>query len=75
MKFEIYPHKDGKVGYRLKGANGEIMFQAEGFHNAGNARRAIKTVKAGAREAEVVDLTTNRPAPILPADEADTGDC
>ena len=54
MKFEIYPHADGKVGYRLKGANGEIMFHAEGFHNEGNARRAIKTVKAGVKDAEVV---------------------
>jgi len=45
MKFEIYPRADGKVGYRLKGNNGEVVMTAEGFHSEGNARRAIKSVK------------------------------
>lgn len=54
MKFEIYTRADGKCGYRLKGGNGEVMLQAEGFANAGNARRAIKTVKKGVVDAEVV---------------------
>lgn len=54
MKFEIYTRKDGRVGYRLKGGNGEIMLHAEGFHSEGNARRAIKRVKQGVKDAEVV---------------------
>lgn len=53
MKFQIYPWKDGKFGYRLVGANGEKMFHAEGFHNEGNARRAIKTIKGGVKDAPI----------------------
>lgn len=35
MRFEIYTRADGKHGYRLKGSNGEVMAQAEGFHSQG----------------------------------------
>lgn len=56
MKFEIYDHEDGKVGYRLVGANGETMNHAEGFHSDGNARRAIKRVKEGVKDAPIVRI-------------------
>lgn len=53
-KFEIYDREDGDVGYRFKGGNGETMFSAEGFKSEGNARRAIKDVKASVKDAPVV---------------------
>lgn len=54
MKFEIYTRKDKRVGVRLKGNNGEIVMQGEGYHNEGNARRAIKAMRKAVVDAPIV---------------------
>lgn len=54
MKFEIYTRKDKRVGIRLKGNNGEIVLQGEGYHSEGNARRAIKAIRKAVADAPVV---------------------
>lgn len=54
MRFEIYPRPDGRTGFRLEGNNGETVLQSEGYHGEGNARRAIKAVKAAVKDAPIV---------------------
>lgn len=61
MRFEIYTREDGKVGYRLEGANGEVVMTAEGFHSEGNARRAIKRVKDSVVCAPIVVIKPKKP--------------
>lgn len=56
MQFEIYDREDGKVGVRFEGANGEIMFGTQGYASEGNARRAIKRLKQGVKDAPVVRI-------------------
>lgn len=60
MKFEIYTRADKRIGIRLKGNNGEIVLAGEGYHNEGNARRAIKRIKEAVKEADVVVLTDGK---------------
>lgn len=62
MRFEIFPWKDNKVGVRLVGKNGEVVMHSEGYHNAGNARRAIKRMKAEVADAKVVELKPKKEA-------------
>ena len=54
MKWEIFTRKDKRVGIRLKGNNGEIVLAGEGYHNEGNARRAIKRVRQEMAAAPIV---------------------
>lgn len=61
MRFEIYDREDGKVGFRLEGANGEKVLQSEGYAGDGNARRAIKTVKDAVKAAPIVRLKKEKP--------------
>ena len=60
MRFEIYTREDGKAGYRLEGNNGEVVMTAEGFHSEGNARRAIKRVKEGVKDAPIVVIKAKK---------------
>lgn len=54
MKWEIFTRKDKKTGVRLKGLNGEIVLAGEGYNSEGNARRAIKRVRAEVATAPIV---------------------
>lgn len=37
--FELFEDKDGEWRYHVKGKNGEIMCQSEGYESKANARR------------------------------------
>lgn len=39
---EVYERADGDWGYRIKGANGAVMAQSEGYANAFNANRGAQ---------------------------------
>lgn len=54
-RFEIFTDKAGQPRFRFRHANGQIMFTSgESFHNDGNARRAIKSIKAAVKNAPIV---------------------
>jgi uncharacterized protein YegP (UPF0339 family) len=59
VKYEVY--QDAKMIYRwrLKGDEGRVLAVSgdQGYQDAAAAEKAIAAVKAGAREAEVVDKT------------------
>lgn len=60
MKWEIFTRKDKRVGIRLKGNNGEIVLAGEGYHNEGNARRAIKEVRRQVEAAPIVVIKSEK---------------
>lgn len=61
-RFEIYSDKAGKPRFRFRHANGQIMFNSgEAFHSEGNARRAIKSIKAAVKAAPIVVIKDEEP--------------
>jgi uncharacterized protein YegP (UPF0339 family) len=56
-KFEIYADKGGKLRFRLKAGNGEIIAVGEAYESKASAKNGIESVKKNAADAPVVDLT------------------
>lgn len=55
-KFEIYTAKNGKVRFRLKAGNGEIIAVAsEDYESKAAAKKGIASIQKNAAGAEVVD--------------------
>jgi uncharacterized protein YegP (UPF0339 family) len=55
-KFEIYTAKNGKVRFRLKAGNGEIIAVAsEDYETKAAAKKGIASIQKNAATAEVVD--------------------
>ncbi|WP_280258047.1 YegP family protein [Nocardia wallacei] len=57
-KFELYTDKAGKVRFRLKAGNGEVIAVGEAYESKAAAAKGIESIKKNAPTAEVVDLTT-----------------
>jgi len=55
-KFEIFTDKDGKVRFRLKAGNGEIIATSESYETVFGARNGIEAVKELAEKAKIVEL-------------------
>lgn len=54
MKFVIYTDKAGEARWKLVAKNGKtIADSGEGYHNEGNARRAIKAWRRGVGDAPI----------------------
>ncbi len=68
-KFEIYTAKNGKVRFRLKAANGEIIAVAsEDYETKAAAKKGIASIRKNAAEAELVDTdAAAKPAAKAPA--------
>ncbi|WP_280275143.1 YegP family protein [Nocardia wallacei] len=56
-KFELYTDKAGKVRFRLKAGNGEVIAVGEAYESKAAAAKGIESIKKNAPTAEVVDLT------------------
>ncbi|WP_280316605.1 YegP family protein [Nocardia wallacei] len=56
-KFELYKDKAGKVRFRLKAGNGEIIASGEAYESKAAATKGIESVKKNAPTADIVDLT------------------
>ena len=55
-KFELYTAKNGKVRFRLKAGNGEIIAVAsEDYETKSAAKKGIASIQRNAATAEVVD--------------------
>jgi hypothetical protein len=68
-KFEIYTTKNGKVRFRLKAGNGEIIAVAsEDYETKAAAKKGIASIQRNAATAAVVD--TDEPAPKAGAKKA-----
>lgn len=63
MKWELYTRKDRRTGIRLKGLNGEVVLQGEGYATPSNARRALRAIAAAAGTATIDDLRNAPPKP------------
>ena len=57
-KFELYTDKAGKVRFRLKAGNGEVIAVGEAYESKAAAAKGIESIKKNAPTAEVIDLTT-----------------
>ncbi|XVH31668.1 HVO_2922 family protein [Haloferacaceae archaeon DSL9] len=56
-RFELYTDQAGEIRWRLVHANGNIIADSgEGYASKQKARQGIRSVKANAPEASVVDL-------------------
>ncbi|AFU02817.1 YegP family protein [Nocardia brasiliensis] len=56
-KFELYKDKAGKIRFRLKAPNGEIIAASEAYESKAAAKNGIESIKKNAAGAEVVDQT------------------
>jgi uncharacterized protein YegP (UPF0339 family) len=56
MKYEYFKSNNGNWYWRLKGANGEIIAQSEGYTTKANCLHAIALVKSS-HSAPEVNLT------------------
>lgn len=53
-KFELYQDRKREWRWRFKHANGRTMMDSgEGYKSEGNARRAIKAIKAAFKAADI----------------------
>jgi uncharacterized protein len=68
-KFELYTAKNGKVRFRMKAGNGEIIAVAsEDYETKAAAKKGIASIQRNAAGAVVVD--TDAPAKAAPAKKA-----
>lgn len=59
MKFELFKRwglRGPRWYWRLKGANGEIVAQSEGYKNRVDAMTTIDLIKCNVSRAEIVEL-------------------
>jgi uncharacterized protein YegP (UPF0339 family) len=63
--FELLERKDGKIGFRLRAANGEILFASQGYASRRNAEDGIEAVK----KAVTAIVYRNTPTQVLDADD------
>ncbi len=56
-KFELYKYAKGKLRFRLKAGNGEIIAVGEAYDSKASAKNGIASVQKNAPDAPVVDLT------------------
>lgn len=63
-KYETYKDKRGEFRFRLKATNGQIIAVGEGYKALASCMNAIKSIKANAKSAEVVDETKAEKAAI-----------
>jgi uncharacterized protein YegP (UPF0339 family) len=56
-KFELYKDSAGKLRFRLRAPNNEIIAVSEAYESRGGALNGIKSVRENAPEAELEDLT------------------
>ncbi|MEU8901228.1 DUF1508 domain-containing protein [Nocardia sp. NPDC048505] len=56
-KFEVFGDATGKIRWRLKAGNGEIVAQSQAYASKAAAEKGIASVQSIAAEAKVVDLT------------------
>jgi len=52
-KFEVYNDQGGKVRFRLKAVNGQIVAVSKAYAEKGECLACVEAVKAGAHEAPV----------------------
>jgi len=55
-KFEIYKDAAGKLRWRLKAPNGEIIAASEAYDTRDGCKNGINSVKTHAPRAEIKDL-------------------
>ncbi|MGH8881639.1 MAG: YegP family protein [Stackebrandtia sp.] len=55
-KFELFPGDDGKVYFRLKAVNGEVIAASQAYESRNSAVTGIEAVKADASKAPIVDV-------------------
>ncbi len=56
-KFEVYKDHAEKFRWRLKASNDEEMASGQGYESKEGCKRGIKSVKANASKAKIVDIT------------------
>ncbi|MBC7301409.1 MAG: DUF1508 domain-containing protein [Nocardia sp.] len=56
-KFELFADAAGKIRWRLKAGNGEIIAQSQAYESKESAKKGISSVQTNAASATVVDLT------------------
>lgn len=56
-KFELYKDAGGKLRFRLKAGNGEIIASGEAYNSKAAAQNGIEPVKANAPAASIDDQT------------------
>ncbi|MEV0684773.1 YegP family protein [Nocardia sp. NPDC050378] len=56
-KFELFSDAAGKVRWRLKAGNGEVIAQSQGYASKDAAKNGIASVQSNAAGATIVDLT------------------
>lgn len=56
IRFEIFVGKNSEWFFHLIGTNGQIMFVSEGYVSKGNAKRAIRRLKATVAFASVIEV-------------------
>ncbi|MGB3676104.1 MAG: YegP family protein [Candidatus Nanopelagicales bacterium] len=56
-KFELYKDKAGKIRFRLKASNGQIIAVGEAYESKAAAKNGIESVRKNAADAKFVDLT------------------
>jgi len=54
--FEVFKGNGGWWYWRLRGRNGEIMCQSEGYASKGNAKRAAHRIAPAAKEADRINV-------------------
>lgn len=57
MKFEIRNASGGQFYWRIVASNGQVLATSETYVSKAGCTNAIRTVKAGAATAPIVDLT------------------
>jgi len=61
MTFEVYKDNAGEFRWRLKAANGKVIATAsEGYKAKADCEKGIESIKSGAADAKVVDMTTKK---------------
>ena len=55
-KIEIFRDRKREWRYRLKGRNGEIMAQSEGYRTRWSAKRGARRFQAVASEADIIEV-------------------
>lgn len=56
-KFEVYADKAGKIRFRLKSTNGQIIAVGEAYESKSGCMKGVESVRKNAPEAEIVDTT------------------
>ena len=55
-KFEVFADKSGKLRFRLKARNGEIILASQGYASAKSCLAGVESVKKNAPDAKVAEI-------------------